>query len=272
MRKFASSAAIILSLFYLSCDKQDAKKTKFDDINYILSYLDDQKSTGQAIASDRTNANIDLLKENLYLDEATHEILNNTTALMIVPLKAAFIEKARLDQNSTLTLVLVTDSLGTIKSGTVVYFQPRDGRKRTSLPHNTFSHLFSGKPVEVDGTYKMLMMTGRLLSQFEVKDHRLFGLGTVQPKNRQKGNGPSYVNSKSDCVEWYMVSTYYYSDGTLGRNESYLGTSCPGDRCDPNFSSICNAGVSAGSSQNEETLTKESVGVIRDYETPPSAK
>lgn len=140
------AAALLLIFFSLSgCKKHDisnadssvANKTQSNIVDKILAYLESQKIVA-AINARTTiatkNTNIDLLKESLDFTAARTEQLDNRLDLLIVPIKDEVIAKKNLDGNSTLTLLLITDKIGKISSGSIVYFQPSDGKKHSSLP------------------------------------------------------------------------------------------------------------------------------------------
>lgn len=264
---------IILVLLFGSCRKNDATTAKAETSEKVLAYLDGRKRLTTRPGAAQANANIDALKKNLDLAAAHTEILDKKLNLLIVPVKDEAIEAFRLDGSASLILMLMTDKTGKIKSASVVYFQPADGQKRLTLPDNTLRHLLSGEPVETDGTYKMVAETGKWLSQFQIKNHKLFAVGTVTQKN----GGPNDAHTAdAGCQDWYLVTTYYYSDGTTSRDEVYLGTTCPGDGCsDPNFASICDMGDLGGGTdggvQPDQPVNDEDQAGSEEDETPPSA-
>lgn len=260
-KMFVAFLLIIGFNFLSGCKKQDinsanssiANNTQSNIVDKILAYLESQKiATVNARTTTTKNANIDLLKENLDFTAARTELLDNRLDLLIVPIKDEIIAKKNLDGNSTLTLLLITDKLGKIKSGSIVYFQPSDGKKHSSLPQNTFSNMFSGKVVEFDGIYKMLTVTGRWISQFEIKKGKIYSTGSILQKNQ---NNKRESNQKTQgCIDWYLVTSYYENGILVDQTWEYVGTTCDGCS-DPNYQSICpDDGGGGGDPQPDEII------------------
>jgi hypothetical protein len=164
-----------------------------------------------------------------------------------IPINDEIINKKNLDKNSTLTLLLVVDKFGKINSGSIVYFQPADGKKHTQLAKNTFANLINQKPISLDGVYKMLNVTGRFLSQFEIKHGKLLSAGTLQQEESKDSKGSQRVTSL--CIDWYLVTTIYWTDGTVTQTREYVGRTCEG--CgDGSYQSLCPDGESGSSGSN----------------------
>lgn len=219
---------ILIFFAVLGCKKSDINSSDSSFVSKnnrtycdkVLAYLETQKVTvinAKASATNQ-NANIDLLEENLDFVAARTERLDNNLDFLIVPIKDEVINRKNLDKNSILTLLLITDKSGKINSGSIVYFLPSEGKKHVSIPQNTFSNMFSGygNRVALDGMYKILTPTGRCISQFGIKNGKLFSAGQVQQKNKAKEN-PQKPSAR--CTDWYLVTTYYWSDGSTTEME-----------------------------------------------------
>lgn len=237
---FLTLAVGVLIFFSVSCRKTDLT-LKNNDSDKVLAYLESQKVPTKN--SVNKNANIDLLKENLDFSETRTEPLDGRLNILIIPIKDAVIKRKNLDQNSTLTLFLFTNKQGEISSAGIVYFQPSDSKKHTALPQNTISNLCRGKAVQLDGVYKMLTITGRWLSQLQIKSGRLYSSGIVQKKDKESTNNQR-INLF--CVDWYLVTTYHGSDGSVTQDEQFLGTTCY-DECDTgSYGTVCEPEGSGG--------------------------
>ena len=231
--------SVILLGYYclLGCAKEDAqpKQSHQNDLSSkVTAWLDLQKTN---IRDSKTavgkKANIDLVKDNLEFAVANVEQLNSQTDILIIPVKDAVISNKHLDGDASLVLQLYTDKAGRIRSGGLVYFQPADHQPHGHLPQNTFTNLLNKKGTVLNGTYKMLDLTGKWLSQFEVKDGRLSAAGnTIQKQNHQSGQ------RTAACYDWYLTTVHFYTDGTTETTEVYLGTSCDG--CSStDFATLC---------------------------------
>jgi hypothetical protein len=68
----------------------------------------------------------------------------------------------------------------------------------------------------------MLTLNNVWISQFEVKNNRLHSASRVSEKNT------SPTGRTTSCTEWYLITTFYYADGSSSQTEEYLGTTCTG--------------------------------------------
>jgi hypothetical protein len=256
---------LLLLLVALGCKKPDVNSDDNRTINKVQSsvsnrtlfYLESQKikasgSKNTRTQSDAYNANIDLLKENLDFEKADSELLDNRFNFLTIPIKDEVITQKNLKMNSSLVLLLITDKAGNINSGSIVYFQPSDGEKHSSLPHNTFSNLINRKDVPIDGLYRMLTITGRWLSQFEIKHHKLASAAKVESSS---SNSRSTQKTQQSCIDWYLVTTTYYSNGTSSEERTYLTTTCVGDTCETgDYNTLCSPTSGVGGSNNEDQI------------------
>ncbi len=101
---------------------------------------------------------------------------------------------------------------------------------------NTLSNLLGVKDVALDGTYKMLTLSGRWLSQFGIKDKKLAYVGTVEKRMAAGTN----TGRTTECTQWHLITTFYWADGSTTRTEEYLGTTCSSD-CGGNggYATVC---------------------------------
>jgi hypothetical protein len=259
-------------LFTVSaCRKADIEISSSDYNETISTYLESQKfdSKNPSAAVAQANKNIDLLKNNLDFSSAKTEPLDDEVSLVVVPVKNGLVAEKGLDENSTLTLLLMINSKGKVVSGNIVYYLPSDQKKHGALPENTLSNLLSGKDVALDGTYKMLTLSGRWLSQFGVKDKKLSSVGTVEKKKAASDN----AGRTTECTAWYLITTIYWMDGSVTRTEEYLGTTC-GDNCGGNsgYATVCGVEPEeSGGGSGPDIIYGEEDASATDSEPTPSA-
>jgi len=234
----------LFNVLLIACKKTDlVSKNPVDNSDNVAekvsSYLESQKikTSNARTTSGNRNANIDVLEGSLDFNAFRTEPLDNRRNLLIVPIKDELIVKKNLEANSTLCLLLITDKKGKIGSGSIVYFLPADGKKRALLPNNTLSNMINGEKVDLDGRYKMLSLTGTWISQFQVKNGKLFSAGNVQQKNDPN---KSTQKASARCIDWYLVTTYYWDDGSVTREEQYITTTCDCGNADDPYATPCN--------------------------------
>lgn len=155
-------------------------------------------------------------------------------------------------------MLFVMDKAGSIISGNIVYFLPADGKKRDALSPHTIQNIFNNKPVSDNGMFKFLSVSGTWIYQLEYKNGKLYSNGIIKTN---KVNGAQKTNSS--CIDWYLVTTYNYANGSSYQTSEYVGTTCDG--CDNlNYESLCPGSDGGGGSD----IQKSSEVVIEEsYET-----
>lgn len=168
------------------------------------------------------NNNIDLLKSNLDFDAAIQSQMNRGNDYILVPIKDAIKKLKHVDQSASLHLVLITDKGGNIISGNIVCYLPKDGEaKGEGSSSNIITSIFKGKIPSNNGMLRFLSITGRWINQIEFNKSRITSYGTITNK---KPN--SSIISNSTYIAWYLVTTFYYSDGTTEQISEYVGSTC----------------------------------------------
>jgi hypothetical protein len=197
-----------------------------ESVQKINTWLESHKSAN----SPNKSENLMLMESNLDFPSASIESRNENDDLITIPVKDELLTRKGLDKNYLVNLLVVRSKSGRIRWGTVVCFLSADGKKPAALKKNTFQNIFNSKPVEQDGKYKFLSLTGRLMYVLEYKNHKLFSHGSLQTKSGNTQAGSPALKVNSDCTDWYLVTTYYYSDGSTEETWDYIGTTCNG--CD----------------------------------------
>jgi hypothetical protein len=172
--------------------------------------------------------------QNLKDEEMRTEILNNEK-LIIIPLKGSNELSKHLKQRSTTPLeflLLVETPEGKIRRGDVLLFYPKNSMI-TDLPENSFHDFFTNNTLPVNGTLSLISLNDvkQYEMDFENGKPKEFRLWQPKPGSSSAENGeaqgrlPDYME---DCVDWYLVTTVYYTDGTTEQYEEYLFTECYG--------------------------------------------
>jgi len=103
---------------------------------------------------------------------------------------------------------------------------------------------------------------------FTVKDKRrkIISTANVQAKNKE-------INSSHRidmCIDWYLVTTYHWADGSTTESWDYLGTTC--DDCDnPEMASICPDDGGGGGGAPPDPIVGENDATGDDSETDPGS-
>lgn len=259
---------LTFTMIFTSCHKEylvhEEKSLQADVSEKVNIWLDKQKLSGinakdsvtnakvngtnTKVSGTNKNANIELLKQNLDFSAAKTEQRDKDFDFLIVPVKEELKTKKNLNKNSTLNVLFVMDKAGNIKWGNIVYFLPADGKKRDAFSSNTFQNIFNNKPVNDNGMFKFLSISGTWIYQLEYKNGKLYSNGIIKTN---EVNGTQKTNST--CIDWYLVTTYHYSDGSSYQTSEYVGTTCDG--CDNlNYESLCPGGDGGGGSGSNDDL------------------
>jgi hypothetical protein len=249
---FTTIFFVFLVIFFSSCKKADQQTPVNSDAEKISSWLDHQKSSYNPHGRQTANkdANIELLMENLAFNSATKGVLDDERDILLIPIKKNYATTKHVDDKSILSLLLFVDKLGAIKSGSIIDFNPAVSKGETALSITTLLSLLNQKKGQSDGNYKFLSVSARLLSQQQVKNGKLYSIGNVR---RSSDLGASQRGQS--CIDWYLVTTYYYSDGTQMETKEYLGTTC--EECDQGeYATFC-VDIEGGGGGSTQPLNEE---------------
>jgi hypothetical protein len=117
---------------------------------------------------------------------------------------------------------------GLITKGNIIQFIAEPGKSR-SIPENSFSKIFNYQKLDCDGQFAVLSLSDKFLYQMKYEDGSLHSVGVAEPKKHStaaNGPDPDPIGPAPICTDWYLVTTYYYLDGTTEQTEQYLYTTC----------------------------------------------
>lgn len=200
----------------------------------INLWLDKQKVESQP----NKMANIELLKNSLSFDNLKIDKSNNGEKIVVIPIEDKFKTNKDVDKNSSVSLVVILDSSEHVRKGNLVIYVPDQSEINNSLPENTFYNIYNTARVKSKGLFKFLSVSGKLLFQLKYKNENLYSFGLIQSKENKKGKSDMILRENATCIDWFLVTTYYYSDGTTSQTSEYVGRTCTG--CDdPTIQSLC---------------------------------
>jgi hypothetical protein len=217
-RKMQSSLCFIAIIFLFACQKQTTENASKENLKEkIIAWLQNQKSPSQPNKA----ASIDLLAINLEFSKLTTEESHDGEQIIIIPLKEEFKRLKNISDNCIPVAVMKTTNEGNIRVGNVVLFIPSKGQ--TAIPKKTFYNIFYTTHPNCDGTFKFLDVTGTRLYELSYDNGNLFRIATISKQ-------ASESRTAGTCIDWYLITTYYYQDGTTSQTTEYVGTTCSG--CD----------------------------------------
>ena len=168
-----------------------------------------------------------------------------------MPINEKFKALKIVDKSSIPNLVLVLNRAGDIRKGNVVLFRPDNQPLCAEVPDNTFHDILNKGTVTTNGLFQFLGVAGQWKYQLDYKNGKLYSFGLVEQKDK-----PVNAAGRIDeivCIDWYLVTTYYYEDGTTSQTSEYLGTTCNGECGNPMYQSLCPDGSSSSNDYEYET-------------------
>ncbi len=218
-----------LGALLLSCMKENSKTESaspdFVKLHRVIAWLDEQKQ--QFKHPNNQNA-LTVLKENLICSQLSIETLNDKEKIIIIPLKKEFNTSNITTQSSLKNLVIIEREGHELIQGNIIEIISKNQRY-DDLPTNLISKIYSNRDNELTGIFRILSLTNNFVFEKEYKDGRLFSTKYLSKKNEnsQVGKGTTSLNT---CIDWYLVETTYYTDGSYFQTATYLFTTC-GNEC-----------------------------------------
>lgn len=239
-------------------DKQKQGLSRNSNSSSVTQQVNSNEKSANATAIVK-GANIDLLKTSLKYGSEIQLTINKRYNCIVLPINDDIKAKKHVEQCASLSLVLITDKEGKIISGNIACYLPKDGKAISAA--NRIADIYRGKLPADSGTVKYMSVTGQRLHQFEFKKGRMTSYGTITSKE----NSSTATNSL--CIEWYLVTTYSFNDGSSYQTSEYLGTTCYG--CDdPNYGSLCPDYSNGGGTSGSSNPSVDEIDVTVDDNSP----
>lgn len=231
-------------MFSLSCKKDitqspfSIEDNKVASINAWLTKLQNPKQPN------RSN-NIEILKTHLKYS-AMHEEEDIRGSSLVIPIDDDFRSFAKFSNGSILNLVASLNKDGSIRNVHVVAYTPTKDIHISKLPQNTFHNILHTAKDITDGRYLFMSPAGT--KQYEL-DYNGGALAASREYTTNPGKGAvttNGVHTNATCIDWYLVTTYYDSNGNIvAQSSDYVGTTCDG--CDNiSYESLCSTGDGGG--------------------------
>ena len=216
--------SLFLSIFIFSCRKNESNLEDSQNESYeylipkIKLWLDKQKND----LPESSVARIDSLKENLTYTEIRLEKYKESKDFIVVPVSNGFKSKNNSTKNSMDYLVMVFENRDSITKGNIIQYISSNGQK---VLKNTFTKIFNYQILESNGQFTVLSITDFFRYELKFANGKLKSVTDRRPRTSiRNGSGRT-----SNCVDWFLITTIYYIDGSSESFDEYLFTSCNGD-------------------------------------------
>lgn len=261
-------------LIFNSCHKQvpDYNDVAQDKTlqNKVILWLKNEKSKLVKQGEDK----IDTLSKNLNLADIGIEKLNESEHLILVPLNKDFKTFYNKDKSCISELVLLVNKEGDIRRGDVVQMIPKNSSV-LNIPSGLTTDIYNNKKaVQLNCTIAILTTTNKLEHEFTFDNGKLQSDKFVNSKRNQQGSNPNPTPTQRSFVPyyiaWYLVTTYYYTDGSTDVNEQFLGVTCEncGEGYDDNYWSL-DTGDQIGGGVNTDYVSLVTVESVTKVLTNP---
>jgi hypothetical protein len=168
---------------------------------------------------------IKTLESNLSYGEIRLEKYKETKEFIVIPISPEFKSKNNVDKKPANYLVLAFENHDSISSGNIIqYISSNISRP---VPVNTFYKIFTYKDLDCSGRFTILNITDNFQYELKFNQGKLESVAERSKKNNER-NDSGRMNT---CIDWYLVTTYYYTDGSSSTTEEYLFTQCD-DPCE----------------------------------------
>lgn len=249
---------VTLLMFNMSCRKETVKE---EAIAYSKGTIGKQQTSvkeKQAIQdwieahevklNNKDKNTLKLFSSKLNYDQINIESRENGEDIIIIPIDKSFKghlnENAtylKLDDNSILNYMIIRSKTGKLRWSSIVAYLPANGNKQQKVSNYTMQNILNNKPVEDEGMFKFISLTGVLSHQREYKSGKISSAGVNIKKSElakmrplshvKKTKQASFNNAPlpEDCEDYYLVVTYYDGEGGTYEEEQYLYTLCDGE-------------------------------------------
>ena len=194
-------------------------------ITKINSWLDANKKLD---SSQRTKDIVESIRSSLDFNKMSFQKLNAKEKFCIIPLLETFKSDYNIGKYKISNMVFILNEIDSIRKGNIVQFLPNNGQQIKTLPSNTFYKIFNHEEIEQDGKFSFLNIKDRLIWEIGYKNKVPYSYGKVEA--RENSTDSNIYRSNGECIDWFLITTIYYTDGSVETFEEYLGTTC-GDMC-----------------------------------------
>lgn len=236
---FLLIASVISLLVVFSGCKKDIDKNTLANKEASIQVANTFLTMLEVKANNHKDAKIKLLKLSLKTDNLTTFIDSNKNMFVCINSSTEVVKKS-----SDRYLVLKINSSGEPLWGILISYSGSTDEKNMA---KVFSNFLKGSDVR-DGTYTAYDYDGSFYFENEYQKNRITKIKTVG-KNNLLGR------SQDACIDWYLVTTYYYADGTTERTTEYVTSTCYGE-CPPELMCYTEA-MGANSSNPPPTVTTQ---------------
>lgn len=162
---------------------------------------------------------------NLEFSSTKVKNIRNTEKLIIIPFASFSKALSHSDFIGLESLVLIQDRNGYIRQANVIRLDRGDENLKDNSD-DLISEIYQNEVKSWDGTVRFLSITNKFIYEIEYQKGKIYS--TKYHSTKKKTGVGNKTNE--DCIDWYLVTTFYWSDGSSSTYWTYLYTNC-GNPC-----------------------------------------
>jgi hypothetical protein len=223
MKKLFGLLCLASIVLVFSCTKESSTKEEPEMTVKTKTWLMAFKEKApQKTRKDRIDEILSGLKTGSFVEER----VNDQEYLTVFPISGTFLSTTAQEKKHQDFLLVVSDNERKILSAKVGRFVSQNAG--TQIEAQSFIDFYNKQNPGFDGIYYFLTLAGNHLYNFTFKDGSRTSFGLVTNKN-EGSEQRSRIATR--CNAYYLVTTYYYPDGSTFQTREYLYTIC--DSIDP---------------------------------------
>lgn len=188
----------------------------------VTAWLDERLAKATAT---ETKVKIQSLKESLDFSKLRTENFAEGEKFLVVPVREELQSNHNADKEKVTISLFILNKAGEVRKGNLVQFIPENKSEKPLLPVNTFEKMYNFRELEANGRFCFLSLDDKLMYQYDYRKGKLSAYGMVEarPSSGNQKNNQGQQTLAADCTrDWYLTTTYYYSDGTSYTTYEYL--------------------------------------------------
>jgi hypothetical protein len=259
-----------LSLAFISC-----KKTSVNEETNSISQ--EQASIQLWLTSQKVNNTtarvklLDALGKNLLFDRLWVE-KNNELQFIIVPVNETYKFSNNKGNKVSSYFVSVMRADSKILYSVIIQNRPTNEQNGTAIKKGDIADIYSDKSVKEDCNIRFVTIYDHYLYENKYKNNKLVSTANLNHKNKTD-NQNSLTNSISNStttqqIDWYLVTTYFYTDGSSETTSVYLYTTYYGyDINNPDYPTTEPSPESGNGSDPGTGVVRNVVYTIKEYQS-----
>jgi hypothetical protein len=141
-------------------------------------------------------------------------------------------------KNSSLNqaLIIFCNEDGTYRRASRLRYSFGTIKKLPAFSDGDFYSIFSSNINSKKGVYTFSTIDDIFLNRITIDEKGSFGFGSLKRKDKQSENN---LQLENNCIDWYLITTITYPNGTQQITEQYLFTTCNGCPMNGDMESVC---------------------------------